>query len=138
MQKVSYIGDGTTTEFFFDFPYYENSNVVVLKNSEIATGYAIVGNDCGPDADIPYAGGAVVFDVAPGASEIITISRHLPLTRVVDYQPAVKIDPIMLNHDMNYMMELLKDLNEELAALRAQCAGDAAQGPGRATTSATK
>lgn len=120
MQKVSYMGDGVTTEFAFNFPYFENSNIIVNKNGATATGYNIVGTSAGLDADIPYTGGKVVFETAPTALDNITIARSLPLSRVVDYQPLAKIDPTTLNQDMNYMMEVLKDLQDELDGLAAQ------------------
>ena len=120
MQKVSYMGDGVTTEFTFNFPYFENSDVVVTENGATATGYNIVGNSAGLDADIPYTGGKVVFDTAPGALDNIVIARSLPLTRQHDYQPTAKIEPTTLNQDMNYLMEVLKDLSDELETLRTQ------------------
>lgn len=122
MQKVSYMGNGETTEFTFNFPYFENTDVVVTKNGTTATGYNIVGNSAGLDADIPYNGGTVVFETAPTALDSITIARQLPLERQYDYQPLVKIDPTTLNQDMNYLMEVLKDLQDELDGLRAQYA----------------
>jgi len=122
MQKVSYMGNGSTTEFTFNFPYFENTDVVVTKNGTTATGYNIVGNSAGLDADIPYIGGKVVFETAPTALDCITISRSLPLQRQYDYQPLVKIDPTTLNQDMNYLMEVLKDLQDELDGLSAQYA----------------
>ena len=120
MQKVSYMGNGSTTEFTFNFPYFENTDVVVTKNGATATGYNIVGNSAGLDADIPYTGGTVVFEVAPSALDNITIARSLPLQRQYDYQPTVKIDPTTLNQDMNYLMEVVKDLQDELDSLHAQ------------------
>ncbi|MBR4507651.1 MAG: hypothetical protein IKP24_03905 [Alphaproteobacteria bacterium] len=122
MQKVSYMGNGETTEFAFNFPYFENSNIVVTKNGAAATGYDIIGTSAGLDADIPYTGGTVVFEVAPTALDNITIARQLPLTRIVDYQPLAKIDPTTLNQDMNYTMEVLKDLQDELDGLMTQYA----------------
>jgi len=122
MQKVSYMGNGATTEFAFNFPYFENSNIVVTKNGAAATGYNIVGTSAGLDADIPYTGGKVVFETAPTALDSITIARSLPLARIVDYQPLVKIDPTTLNQDMNYTMEVLKDLQDELDGLMTQYA----------------
>ncbi len=109
MYKVSYMGDGSTTEFTFNFPYFENSNIIVTKNGATATGYIVVGTSAGLDADIPYTGGKVVFETAPIATDSIIISRSLPLTRIVDYQPTAKIEPTVLNQDMNYTMEILKD-----------------------------
>lgn len=120
MQKISYMGNGETTEFGFNFSYFENTDVVVTKNGLTASGYTIVGNSSGLDADIPYTGGTVVFETAPSAMDNITISRNLPLQRQYDYQPLVKIDPTTLNQDMNYLMETIKDLKDELDTLREQ------------------
>ena len=114
MQKVSYMGNGSTTEFSFNFPYFENSNVVVTKNNQTATDYNIIGNSAGLDADIPYVGGKVVFETAPGVLDNITISRSLPLSRIVDYQPTAKIEPTTLNQDLNYLLEVIKDRKDEL------------------------
>ena len=122
MQKVSYMGSGTTTEFYFDFPYFETSNVVVTKNSAPATGYNIVGNSGGLDADYPYIGGKVVFEVAPTAIDCITIARQLPLTRIADYQPVARITPTTLNQDLNYLMEVIKDRKDELSDLTTKYA----------------
>lgn len=120
MQKVSYMGNGSTTEFYFNFPYFENSNVVVTKNNQTATGYNVIGNSGGLDADIPYTGGKVVFETAPGALDNITISRSLPLSRVADYQPTARIEPTTLNQDLNYLMEVIKDRKDELDELCTQ------------------
>ena len=114
MNKVSYMGNGEITEFDFRFPFYENNNVVVLKNNKPATGYTIVKTPAGDGADVPYLGGRVVFQNAPLPMDSIVISRKLPLSRVVDYQPLAKIEPNLLNMDMNYLMESLKDFQDEL------------------------
>lgn len=122
MQKVSYMGNGSTTEFYFNFPYFENSNVVVTKNNQTATGYNIIGNSGGLNADIPYTGGKVVFETAPGTLDNITISRNLPLSRIADYQPLARIDPKTLNQDLNYLMEILKDQKDDLDNFSAKYA----------------
>ena len=120
MQKVSYMGNGTTTEFTFNFPFYEDTNIKVTKNNVTASGYTLVGTSGGVDADIPYTGGKIIFDTAPTSLDSIVISRSLPLTRSVDYQPTAKIEPTTLNQDMNYMLEILKDMQDELDGFRAQ------------------
>ena len=120
MQKVSYMGDGATTEFSFNFPYFETSDIVVTKNGATATGYSVVGTSAGLDADIPYTGGKIVFETAPTSLDAITIARHLPLSRVVDYQPLAKLDPTLLNQDANYLMEVIKDLKDDLETLETQ------------------
>ncbi|MFQ6739189.1 MAG: hypothetical protein ACLRFJ_00770 [Alphaproteobacteria bacterium] len=122
MQKVSYMGNGTTTEFFFNFPFFENSNVVVTINNTAATGYSIIGTPGGLGPDIPYIGGKVVFEVAPTSLDCITIARQLPLERIVDYQPLSKIDPTTLNQDLNYLMEVIKDRKDELSDLTTKYA----------------
>jgi hypothetical protein len=114
MQKVSYMGNGETTEFTFNFPYFDNSNVVVTKNGMQATGYNIIGTPGGLDADIPFVGGTVVFEVAPCSLDCIVIARQLPLARVADYQPLAQINPTTLNQDLNYLMEVIKDRKDEL------------------------
>ena len=52
----------------------------------------------------------------------ITIARQLPLTRIVDYQPTTKLEPTVLNQDANYLMEVIKDLQDELDSLCVQYA----------------
>ena len=116
------MGNGITTEFAFNFPYFENSNIIVTKNGATATGYNIVGTSAGLDADIPYTGGRVVFETAPTVLDSITIARSLPLTRIVDYQPTAKLEPTTLNQDANYLMEVIKDLQDELDTLTTQYA----------------
>ena len=120
MQKISYMGNGSTTEFFFNFPYFENSNIVVTVNNRSAPAYNVIGTSAGLDADIPYTGGKVVFERAPLSVDSITIARSLPLSRIADYQPLAQIQPTILNQDLNYMMEVLKDLQDELDVLHAQ------------------
>ena len=116
------MGDNETTEFYFNFPYFENTNIKVTKNNQPATSYTVVGTSAGLDADIPYTGGKIVFDTAPTEFDSITIARSLPLSRIVDYQPTAKIEPTVLNQDMNYMIEVLKDLQDELDDFHAQYA----------------
>jgi hypothetical protein len=120
MQKVSYMGNGKTTEFYFNFPYFEDNNIVVSVNDETAPAYNIVGTSGGENADFPFICGKVVFDVAPRALDCIVIARQLPLARVADYQPLAQINPTTLNQDLNYLMEVIKDRKDELDELCTQ------------------
>ena len=120
MQKVSYMGNDSAKEFYFNFPYFENSNIIVTVNNKTAPAYNIIGTSGGLDADIPYSGGKIVFDVAPTSLDSITISRKLPLIRVTDYQPLAKIEPTVLNQDMNYLLEIIKDQQDELDDFRVK------------------
>ena len=114
MQSVSYMGNDETTEFYFNFPYFETSNIVVTVNNAPAPTYNIIGTPGGENADFPFVGGRVVFAVAPHITDSITISRQLPMTRIADYQPFAKIEPTTLNQDLNYLMEVIKDRKDEL------------------------
>ena len=114
MNKVSYIGNGETTEFTFNFPYFDNSNIIVTKNNQETSGFSIIGTTSGENADMPYIGGAVIFESAPLTTDSITIARKLSLERPIDYQPTGQIAPTTLNQDLNYLMELIKDRKDEL------------------------
>lgn len=122
MQKISFMGNGRISEFYFNFPYFETSNIIVTVDNAPAHGYNIIGNAGGPNADVPFNGGKVVFDTPPRQMEYITIARQLPLIRIADYQPMARIEPVMLNQDLNYLMEVLKDKQDDLDTLRTQYA----------------
>ncbi len=122
MQKISFMGNGRISEFYFNFPYFEHSNIIVTVDNAPAHGYNIIGNAGGPNADVPFNGGKVVFDTPPRQMEYITIARQLPLIRIADYQPMARIEPVMLNQDLNYLMEVLKDKQDDLDTLRTQYA----------------
>ena len=113
MQKVSYIYGGETRTFYVDFPYFEKSNIVVTVDNKPAPAYNVIGNKGGSNPDFPFTYGRIVFEKPLKKFETITIERHLPYVRPVDFQPVAKITPAALNLDMNYTMELLKDIKDE-------------------------
>ena len=113
MQKVSYIYSGETRTFYFNFPYFEKSNIVVTVDNKPAPAYNVIGNKGGSNPDFPFTSGRIVFEKPLKKFETITIERHLPYVRPVDFQPVAKITPAALNLDMNYTMELLKDIKDE-------------------------
>lgn len=118
MQKVSYIYSGETRTFYFNFPYFEKSNIVVTVDNKPAPAYNIIGTKGGLNSDFPFTSGRIVFEKPLKKFETITIERHLPYERPVDFQPTAKITPMDLNLDMNNTMELLKDLKDEVDDLR--------------------
>jgi site-specific DNA-cytosine methylase len=120
MQKSTYPGNGTTTEFYFDFPYFDNKNIIVTINNAPAPEHNIIGTPGGTNADFPYIGGTIVFDTAPSSLDTITITRKLPISRIVDYQPLSHITPKILNQDLNYLTEVLKDFNDEIAHINTK------------------
>lgn len=106
MHKISYIADGTTTEFEFAFPFFQAADIHVAMNEVVldTEKYSVVEK---PSFD----GGRIVFNEAPVADTRLDIYRVVALSRVVDYQPTAKIDPEHLNSDFNFLIEALKDLH---------------------------
>lgn len=114
MQKISYIGDGKTSEFRFDFPFFDLDNIIVQINNQPATEYNIITTPGTLDSDFPYIGGSIVFATAPGTLDHISITRQLPLARHTDYQPLSPITPTLLNQDLNYLIEVIKDFHAKM------------------------
>ena len=104
MYKVSYTGDGQTTEFIFSFPFFQTADVcVAIDEAQISSGFSVIPND-------NFTGGRVVFVTAPGANTRIDIYRQISLSRIIDYQPTAKIDPEDLNSDFNFLLAAFQDL----------------------------
>ena len=118
MQKVTYIYSGETQTFYFNFPYFEKSNIVVTVDNQPAPAYNVIGVKGGTDADYPFISGKIVFEKPLKKFQTITIARNLPYTRPIDFQPSAQITPIALNQDMNYTIELLKDLHDDICDFR--------------------
>jgi len=105
MYKISYVGDGETTEFSFSFPFFQESDVKVSIDNTVldTTQYAVNPND-------DFGGGIVVFASAPENNKNIDIFRQVDLSRVIDYQTTAKIDPEDLNTDFNFLLAALQDI----------------------------
>ncbi len=105
MYKISYIGDGVATEFLFSFPFFQNADIHVALNQEILADieFTVV-----PDSD--FSGGRIIFVDAPADGTRIDIFRQISLSRVIDYQPTLKIDPEHLNTDFNFLLAALHDI----------------------------
>lgn len=120
MQRVTYIYSGETQTFYFNFPYIEKSNIVVTVDGKPAPAYNVIGVKGGLNRDFPFSSGKIVFVKPLKMFQSITIERHLPYERPVDFQPTAKISPMGLNLDMNNTIELLKDLKDEVDDLRSK------------------
>lgn len=104
MYKISYTGDGATTEFVFAFPFFQVADVrVALNDVNTTSGFTVVPND-------DFTGGRVIFVSAPETDTAIDIFRQISLSRVIDYQPTDKIDPEDLNDDFNFLLAAFQDL----------------------------
>ena len=106
MYKISYIADGTTTEFLFSFPYFQTADIRVAIDD--ATDSALYNYSVIPNED--FSGGNVVFDTPPIANTKIDIFRQISLSRTIDYQPTQNIDPEHLNSDFNFLLSAFQDL----------------------------
>ena len=104
MYKVSYTGDGQTTEFVFAFPFFQVADIhVAIDNTPVSSGCSIVPND-------DFSGGRIIFINAPAENTQIDIFRQISLSRIIDYQPTAKIDPEDLNSDFNFLLAAFQDL----------------------------
>lgn len=120
MKKTILVADGENRNFYFTFQFFLKSDVIVEVNSQPATNYNLIPNSSGLNADIPFSGGCVCFSKPPKQTDVVTIYRNLPLKRIADYQPTVPYDPKTLNYDFNYLMELIKDLRDDMATISNQ------------------
>lgn len=105
MYKITYTGDGATTEFMFAFPFFQESDIRVVVDDCLmtATEYGVYSNE-------DLTGGTVIFANAPADNVRIDIFRQVDLSRVIDYQPTAKIDPEDLNTDFNFLLAALRDI----------------------------
>lgn len=111
--KVVYPNNaGGVNTFYFEFPFFQNSDVQVYKNGALlaSSEYALHKNQGGASGDYPYIGGSIEFTNAPKENDRITIKRRLTLQRTVDYQPTAQILPTSLNRDFNFIVEYMKEL----------------------------
>lgn len=106
MYKISYIGDGTQTEFLFAFPFFQDGDINVFIDDQPQSNhtYSVIANE-------GFDGGRVVFADAPANGTRIDILRKIILKRVVDYQPTSPIDPEDLNTDCNQLMAALGEMD---------------------------
>ena len=111
MYKITYTGDGSTHEYPFTFPYFQDADIKISVNSQLLDSghYTIVPT---PDStmDGRYAGGRIVLTDTPNIGAVISIWRKIELTRTVDYQPTLPISTASLNADFNFLMEYLRDI----------------------------
>lgn len=120
MNTDTFIADGKTRVFQFAFPFFLKSDVIVEVDSQPATNYNMSCVKNGAGADFPFSGGEIRFNRPPKTASVITITRKLPLRRIVDFQPTAEYDADAHNRDMNYVMEIIKDICARMDVLMAQ------------------
>lgn len=105
MYKISYTGDGATTDFLFAFPFFQNADIHVSVN-----GAALDDTQYGVWPNEDFTGGTVILQTPPATGDTVDVFRRISLSRVVDYQPTAKIDPEHLNDDFNFLLAAFQDL----------------------------
>lgn len=106
MYKITYTGDGTTTDFLFAFPFFSVADIQVSVDDRALAPDSFVVT---PNDDL--TGGMVHTITPPVADSTIDIFRQIsPSSRVIDYQPTEKIDPEHLNTDFNFLVAALNDV----------------------------
>jgi len=75
--RATFSGSGSTGPFSFNFRFFDNSEISVLRGSTLlveTTDYAVTGANS-------YSGGLVTLVVALAIGETLTITRVIPLTQ---------------------------------------------------------
>lgn len=85
--RVSYSGDGSSTEFAVPFYFLADSHlrVVLLSAAGVETEQTL-GADYTVTGAGESAGGEITMSVAPDTGETLTILRNVPFTQQTDYQ----------------------------------------------------
>lgn len=120
MKTIKFIANGKDRNFDFKFPFFQKTDVIIEVNSQPAMKYNLICVSSGVNADQKFCGGQVQFFKPPKHGSVITIKRKLPVKRVVDYQPTLPYSPTTHNQDMNYIVEILRDIQDFVDSLIAQ------------------
>lgn len=114
MNEYSFLGNGRNKDFYFTFPFFTKSDIIVKINGTETTGYGIFCIPGNGNNNFPFTGGHIHFAPAPKSTDIVTIERDLQYNRLIDYQETLPLNPKIVNLDMNYFFELLKDIKGKL------------------------
>ncbi|MCL1786310.1 MAG: hypothetical protein FWG39_04170 [Alphaproteobacteria bacterium] len=117
--KIIYIADGTVKQFHFTFPVWQAADVRVMKDGVAlsANEYYVSLDDMSENPNFGHPGGSVTLNKMPDADDVITVYRRLKLDRIVSYQPTAPICQSVLNMDLNFVMEVLKDFQSQVGEL---------------------
>ncbi|MDR1691360.1 MAG: hypothetical protein LBR35_00775 [Rickettsiales bacterium] len=106
MDKITYIANGITSEFAFNFKIFKPQNLEVYVNGLKQEG--------GFHVQLDSIGGYVIFSAPPANNSKIVILRNLEIERQVDFQECGAVEASDLNHDLDYILELLHQTNAGL------------------------
>lgn len=119
MKQINFIADGKTKNFHFTFPFFLKSDIIIEVDSQPATKYNLICAKNGLNADIPFSGGCVQFNKPPKQTSVIRIKRKLPVKRIIDFQPTARYSATAHNQDMNYLTEVLKDIQDTINVIES-------------------
>ncbi len=104
--QVTYKANGTTTEFSFNFKVFKPENLEIYINGLKQEG--------GYHTELSDDYGQIIFSIPPALNSKIVIKRNLKIVRQTDLQEYGVISAQDLNLDMDYIVELIRQTNEEL------------------------
>ncbi|MBN1784024.1 MAG: hypothetical protein JW812_03590 [Alphaproteobacteria bacterium] len=114
MLKVIYTTDGIQKEFPFPHRIFKDENLTVfLEEIQMMTGFVIENEDS-------LSGANVVFNVAPESGKELTLMRQMQIKRTSDFQPQNPLDLTILNVELDYQIETLKDISAQLSKTVSQ------------------
>jgi len=106
--RIRYVGDGITTTFSYLFPIFENQDMSVYVDDILQT------SDYNVRGAGNSNGGEVVFNTAPAKGQIITLLRNLEIKRTSDFQESGAFRAKAINHELDYQVACLQQLNEKI------------------------
>lgn len=122
MNKEICIANGKNKVFYFSFPFFLKTDVVIDVDGSPATNYNLICVQNGQNSNATFSGGEVHFTKPPKSGSVISIRRKLPVKRIVDYQETAPYSPRTHNNDMNYVIEVIKDIGGKIEDFSAKYA----------------
>ena len=104
---VYFVADGEVKEFFYNFLTFDEDDIDVYVGDELQnTNYSVICNE--------ESGGSVVFNEPPEAEKIVTIIRNLEIKRTSDFQESGAFRAKVINHELDYQVASLQQLDEKI------------------------
>lgn len=126
---AAYSTDGTTVTFAFGFPFFADTDILVIYYDPVtlipvvftlngggSTGYTITPGTQDQDTGM-YANGSIVLNVAPAAGKRITIDRFTAPTQETELNP---VGPLLIA-DIEAGLDRLTMIVQELQVVASRC-----------------
>jgi len=115
ISSATFNGNGTTTDFPFDFVVWDSTQLRVYITgadgvSTLTTNWTATLTSTGGNVVYPAVGGTVL-----PSGESITILRNMPLTQAVDLASGVAFDPAVIEKALDQVAASLQQISEESA-----------------------